>query len=159
MRQVTLSCRKLHGSCWKKPACEDTVARVGGDEFVLIFKGLLNRGKLTILADRLIENCASPCVLRMIPARFPPVLVRPCRHSLKTRLQPSFCMRLTWRSIQPRGKADPAIVSTLNSQRRANRARGAELTVKGRRTECRLTCPRSVSGSGVALRLPALPCQ
>ena len=41
---------------------DDTVARVGGDEFVLIFKGLLDRTKLNNLAERLIEKLQSPMV-------------------------------------------------------------------------------------------------
>ncbi|MDA7963040.1 GGDEF domain-containing protein [Ruegeria sp.] len=39
---------------------DDTVARVGGDEFVIIFKGLLDSGKLRSIADRLIDKLGKP---------------------------------------------------------------------------------------------------
>ncbi|QBF31173.1 GGDEF domain-containing protein [Thalassococcus sp. S3] len=39
---------------------QDTVARVGGDEFVLIFKNLLDREKLLKIARRLIERLEVP---------------------------------------------------------------------------------------------------
>ncbi|WP_420005594.1 diguanylate cyclase domain-containing protein [Arenibacterium sp. LLYu02] len=38
----------------------DTVARVGGDEFVLIFEGLLDRNRLNDLANRLIARLEEP---------------------------------------------------------------------------------------------------
>lgn len=38
----------------------DTVARVGGDEFVLIFEGLLDRNRLSDLANRLIARLEEP---------------------------------------------------------------------------------------------------
>ncbi|WP_437436524.1 GGDEF domain-containing protein [Ruegeria arenilitoris] len=39
---------------------EDTVARIGGDEFVLIFKGLKDRKTLTGIAERLIARLREP---------------------------------------------------------------------------------------------------
>lgn len=39
---------------------EDTVARVGGDEFVLIFKGMTDRNKLGGIARRLIQHLSEP---------------------------------------------------------------------------------------------------
>lgn len=39
---------------------DDTVARVGGDEFVIIFKGLAGEDKLTMVADRLISRLKEP---------------------------------------------------------------------------------------------------
>jgi diguanylate cyclase (GGDEF)-like protein len=39
---------------------DDTVARVGGDEFVLIFKGLPDPVKLNAIAERLIDNLGTP---------------------------------------------------------------------------------------------------
>ncbi|WP_425102448.1 diguanylate cyclase domain-containing protein [Tropicibacter sp. S64] len=39
---------------------EDTAARVGGDEFVLIFPGLVNRERLARIAERLIERIEMP---------------------------------------------------------------------------------------------------
>ncbi len=38
----------------------DTVARVGGDEFVLVFEGLLDRNRLNDLANRLITRLEEP---------------------------------------------------------------------------------------------------
>jgi len=38
----------------------DTVARVGGDEFVIIFEGLMDRGRLADLANRLITRLEEP---------------------------------------------------------------------------------------------------
>ncbi len=38
----------------------DTVARVGGDEFVLIFEGLMDRNRLSELASRLIHRLEEP---------------------------------------------------------------------------------------------------
>ncbi len=38
----------------------DTVARVGGDEFVLIFEGMLDRNRLSDLANRLIARLEEP---------------------------------------------------------------------------------------------------
>ena len=38
----------------------DTVARIGGDEFVLIFDGLMNHSRLDNIANRLIENLEEP---------------------------------------------------------------------------------------------------
>ena len=43
---------------------DDTVARVGGDEFVIIFKGLLDRDKLWGIADRLIPTSNVKCNIR-----------------------------------------------------------------------------------------------
>ncbi|MEX0305918.1 MAG: diguanylate cyclase [Ruegeria sp.] len=39
---------------------DDTVARVGGDEFVLIFKGMTDRKKLAAIAERLISHLCQP---------------------------------------------------------------------------------------------------
>jgi len=39
---------------------DDTVARIGGDEFVLIFKGLLDKSILAKIADRLISRLKQP---------------------------------------------------------------------------------------------------
>jgi len=39
---------------------DDTVARVGGDEFVIIFKGLISEEKLTAIAGRLIARLQEP---------------------------------------------------------------------------------------------------
>ncbi len=39
---------------------DDTVARIGGDEFVFIFKGLTDRGVLCAIADRLIARLRQP---------------------------------------------------------------------------------------------------
>ncbi len=38
----------------------DTVARIGGDEFVFIFNGMLDRDRIKILADRLIRQIEEP---------------------------------------------------------------------------------------------------
>ncbi len=38
----------------------DTVARIGGDEFVIIFQGLSNTDRLSTIADRLIERLNQP---------------------------------------------------------------------------------------------------
>lgn len=40
----------------------DTVARVGGDEFVIVFRDLVNAGKLTGIANRLVERLSEPSV-------------------------------------------------------------------------------------------------
>lgn len=39
---------------------DDTVARVGGDEFVIIYKGLTDEGVLSAIASRLIERLREP---------------------------------------------------------------------------------------------------
>ncbi|MCR9125148.1 MAG: GGDEF domain-containing protein [Rhodobacteraceae bacterium] len=39
---------------------DDTVARIGGDEFVLVFEGLTNRKRLSSIADRLIDRLQAP---------------------------------------------------------------------------------------------------
>ncbi len=39
---------------------DDTVARIGGDEFVLIFKGLVERERLETIAERLISKLQQP---------------------------------------------------------------------------------------------------
>ncbi len=42
----------------------DTVARVGGDEFVLIFEGLTDRGKLMNIAQRIVRRLEEPLVFQ-----------------------------------------------------------------------------------------------
>lgn len=39
---------------------DDTVARIGGDEFVIIFKGLTGEGKISSIADRIISGLKEP---------------------------------------------------------------------------------------------------
>lgn len=41
---------------------DDTVARIGGDEFVIIFKGLSDEGVLAAIAERLIERLQQPMI-------------------------------------------------------------------------------------------------
>ena len=48
---------------------DDTVARVGGDEFVLIFKGLMDRDKLSGIAARLIARMQEPIEFEGNPCR------------------------------------------------------------------------------------------
>lgn len=43
---------------------EDTVARVGGDEFVLVFGGLNDRAKLSDIASRIIERLNEPILFK-----------------------------------------------------------------------------------------------
>ncbi len=43
---------------------EDTVARSGGDEFVIIFKGLTQKDRLASIADRLIRRLNEPMAFR-----------------------------------------------------------------------------------------------
>ncbi len=40
----------------------DTVARVGGDEFVLIFEGLVDQGRLMKIANRIVERLEEPVI-------------------------------------------------------------------------------------------------
>lgn len=48
---------------------DDTVARIGGDEFVLIFKGLMNKDKLSGIAARLIARMQEPIEFEGNPCR------------------------------------------------------------------------------------------
>lgn len=43
---------------------DDTVARVGGDEFIIIFKGLKNEERLSVIAERLIARLQEPMVFQ-----------------------------------------------------------------------------------------------
>ncbi|WP_170548101.1 GGDEF domain-containing protein [Ruegeria atlantica] len=48
---------------------DDTVARIGGDEFVIIFKGLMDESVLSAIASRLIDRLQKPMVFEKNPCR------------------------------------------------------------------------------------------
>lgn len=48
---------------------DDTVVRMGGDEFVIVFKGLTDEVKLTAIADRLIGRLQEPMVYEQATCR------------------------------------------------------------------------------------------
>lgn len=48
---------------------EDTVARIGGDEFVLIFDRLVDSGKLTTIGERIIKRLEEPLMFEGSPCQ------------------------------------------------------------------------------------------
>ena len=51
---------------------QDTVARMGGDEFVIVFEGLTSHEQVSAIVGRLIESCSKPCVIGEQSLKAPP---------------------------------------------------------------------------------------
>ena len=60
--------RRLRGSVRE----QDTVARMGGDEFVIVFEGLTSHEQLSTMVGRLVETCSKPCVIGEQSHKAPP---------------------------------------------------------------------------------------
>ncbi len=51
---------------------QDTVARMGGDEFVIVFEGVTSHEQVSAIVRRLVETCSQPCAIGGHSLRTPP---------------------------------------------------------------------------------------
>ena len=51
---------------------QDTVARMGGDEFVIVFEGVTSHEQVSAIVGRLVETCSKPCVIGEQSLKTPP---------------------------------------------------------------------------------------